>query len=818
LLASASGDTTVKLWDVASGRALRTLSGHNGFVESVAFSPGGESLVSGCQDGSIKFWDVANGLEVKTLSGHTHSVNGVTFSPNGKLIASASADTTIKVWAADSGDTVLTLARHTSNVHQVAFSPDGDRLASASWDGTIKLWDASTGKQLLNLEGHLTGVCDVSFSTDGQWLVSAGGFDRTVKIWDLVKGQLSHALKGHTATVYAVAFDPNSQRIASAGEDGVVKIWDASVSQEPLSLSSLNAGNLLGIAFGAGSKRLFTSCQNKEVEVWDVATGGKVQTVQGSAEADGSIAVSPDGKTLAAAIRGEVRLWEAESGRMTDALTPAVAGQDLSRIAFSSDGSRLAACAGKLAVWWDIATGKPGLPLGGYASEVRSVALSPNGRMLAAGSFDGVIKLRDTSTGRDAATWKGHDQRISSLVFSPDGKRLASASADSTVKVWDANTCRCELTLKGHMSAVVRVAYSPDGQRLASVSYDSNIKLWDALTGHELLTLRGNESLLFALAFSSDGMLLASGGPGPMVRIWGTLAKKIPLHGSPESNPALTELAKGFEVLKAESQKLMAARPLPEAQRQFLEHMLHEALTVAHRMTAVDADSPQSQEALIWSNHGLGDMLIGSQPAIAATHYEHARTLREATIARQGLDISRAASLGWTCTNLVRAELATAPDKASLSVGLRAIEMREFLVDKDARRFSALLGNSYADVTKILVQCPFDNPESLVDLVEKATVRVAADPKLGQAWRALGAAQYRLGHYDEAVAALTKAAEFGLPEAAYDHLLLAMSLAKSGRDAGPTLAKGSTWIKDNQPADKLLQALEREAIRIVRDN
>jgi hypothetical protein len=141
LLASGSLDATIKLWEVASGREVRTLSGHTGGVTSVAFSPDGRLLASGSLDATIKLWEVASGREVRTLSGHTGGVTSVAFSPDGRLLASGSGDRTIKLWEVTSGSLVRTLTGHTDWVYSVAFSPDGRLLASGSGDTTITLWE-----------------------------------------------------------------------------------------------------------------------------------------------------------------------------------------------------------------------------------------------------------------------------------------------------------------------------------------------------------------------------------------------------------------------------------------------------------------------------------------------------------------------------------------------------------------------------------------------------------------------------------------------------------------------------------------------------
>jgi WD40 repeat protein len=146
----APADKTIKLWEVASGRLVRTLTGHTDWVRSVAFSPDGRLLASGSADKTIKLWEVASGRLVRTLTGHTADVNSVAFSPDGRLLASGSYKE-IKLWDVATGREVRTLTGHTT-VSSVAFSPDGRLLASGSCgkfendscvQGEIKLWDIS---------------------------------------------------------------------------------------------------------------------------------------------------------------------------------------------------------------------------------------------------------------------------------------------------------------------------------------------------------------------------------------------------------------------------------------------------------------------------------------------------------------------------------------------------------------------------------------------------------------------------------------------------------------------------------------------------
>jgi WD40 repeat protein/serine/threonine protein kinase len=233
-LASRSG-ARVMLWDTASGQELCTLKGHGlspghrssmgVFVNSVAFSPDGSQLASAGQDYTVKVWDVANGRVLRTLEGHKDEVYSVAFSADRTRLASASRDNTVKLWDAGSGQQLLSLEGHTRPVRSVTFSRDGQRLASASFDGTVKVWDAASGRLLVSLKGHTGPVECVAFSPDGMRLASAG--DQTVKVWDAANGQALCTLKGHHGQVWCVAFSPDGMRLAAAGQDPALQLWDA---------------------------------------------------------------------------------------------------------------------------------------------------------------------------------------------------------------------------------------------------------------------------------------------------------------------------------------------------------------------------------------------------------------------------------------------------------------------------------------------------------------------------------------------------------------------------------------------------------------
>ncbi|MBY9008712.1 MAG: hypothetical protein KGD74_02450 [Candidatus Lokiarchaeota archaeon] len=186
LIASGSGDKTVKIWDFHTGDLIRTLKGHKSYVTSISFSPDGEFIASGSGDKTVKIWEFHTGDLIRTLEGHKSYVNSISFSPDGKLIASGSYDKTIKIWEFPIGDLIRTLEGHKNHVNSISFSPDGKLIASGSGDKTVKIWDFHTGDLIQTLKGHKSSVRSISFSPDGEFIAS-GSNDQTVKIWDFLK-------------------------------------------------------------------------------------------------------------------------------------------------------------------------------------------------------------------------------------------------------------------------------------------------------------------------------------------------------------------------------------------------------------------------------------------------------------------------------------------------------------------------------------------------------------------------------------------------------------------------------------------------------
>ena len=482
LLASGSSDQTVKLWDLATGQEMVTLGQHGGWVLSVAFSPDGSTLASGSStfrtgEGVIRLWEVATGRNIAALEGHRSTaseVSSLAFSPDGSLLASGSGDQTVKLWDLATNQDIATLEQH-SWIATIAFSPDGTTLASGSEDGTLTLWDVATGQSIKNFRhiddwlGWPIAVNSVVFSPDGTTLVS-GFDDGTLKLRDVATGILGVTLEGHAGIVNSVAFSPDGSTVA------------------------------------AGT--------NSRVNLWDVATHNSA-ILTGHTSWVTSVAFSPDGKAIGVGRADGTTIWNVDTHHR---VFSEKYQDEVNFVRFSPDGAIFASAAGAKIFLLNVETGDRAT-LSGHRNQINVLAFSPDGRTLASGADDGMVKLWDVTTGQNTATFGDPADLVYSVTFSPDGTNLVSETSDGIFKLWDVATGTHISTLEEPPSWIMPSSLSPDGRTRASREKNA-VKLWDVASGRILTTLNGHTDVVRSVAFSPDGTILVSGSRDGTVLLW----------------------------------------------------------------------------------------------------------------------------------------------------------------------------------------------------------------------------------------------------------------------------------------------------------
>ncbi|MBE9031838.1 TIR domain-containing protein [filamentous cyanobacterium LEGE 11480] len=531
-------------------REQQRLIGHRNVVNQSVFSPNGTILATASRDGIIKLWNVKTGKPIRTFPkqpGWRISMS-IAFSPDGKILASnggirsgKSTSRIIQLWDVATGKSIRQLGKNLDTIYSLRFSPDGETLATAGYDKTIKLWNFKTGELLRKLEGHTGTIYSISFSPDGKTLAS-GSADKTIKIWNIETEKSEKTFKGHTGAIRGVAFRHDGKILASASQDSTAKLWNIKTGNLLRTITG-HASGVRAVRFTPNGRNLLTASYDYTAKLWNVPLLDKkadfdqratavfeVTTLQGHVGPIYDANLSGDGQWLTtASIDGTARIWKVQGGLQSG--KPPQHEKTITDLAFSQPDGRffISVSSDRKLKIWDTKTRELLDSVKAHDGRITRAAFSPTQQLIATASTDKTIKLwqlNNDGTVQPLSTLEGHRDTIQSIEFSPDGKYIVSGSADSTAKLWDISSGKQIHTFEGH-SLVISVNFSPDGQLIATGSDDETIRLWNAETFDAIATLKGHLGAIRSLKFSPDSKLLASGSGDRTIKVWNTQTQKL---------------------------------------------------------------------------------------------------------------------------------------------------------------------------------------------------------------------------------------------------------------------------------------------------
>jgi WD40 repeat protein len=580
-------------WTAMQGQTLQTViqRGHDQAVLSLACSPDSSYVISGSRDRSAKLWELSTGREVRSFLGHEGSINCIDVSADGKYIITSSSDRTARIWEVATGQEIFSSPPEDKFLTAAAFSPDMKFFITAGYPDQARVWDFKTKKVIttidVNADQGLGYGVNLAFSPDGEWM-AIGEDNRTANVYRTSTWEKVYSFKpdegwcGGCATW--VFFGRDNKSLFVASNKGPVKKYDLGTGKIVLTYSD-EIEEVTSLLVSNDNKYVYVITK-KSIITWDALGGNEVSEDTVVIESEINEAkISLQGTILLAADDNEVKVFDRKTKKITTTFTGILNRQDIGGVEYDPNSyweshiakyirlknklllshdskSLLKGKFGTKIKRWDIATGETLMEYAGHDKAPLCYSLSNDGTRLLTGGADGRIILWDAVTGDTLLTIKAHREPVFSVQFSHNEKMIMSGSWDATVKVFDITSGKqlmyfdfensssyetifsyndlyifaaqlgqplkmYEMDTKkvvrefvGHTDVVSEIHLSNDGKKLLSAGWDGSIRLWDVATGLMDSKFAGHKGSIYTARFSNDEKFVFSGGADRSIKVW----------------------------------------------------------------------------------------------------------------------------------------------------------------------------------------------------------------------------------------------------------------------------------------------------------
>ncbi len=570
-LVSTASDSTVKLWELKSGKLIRNFSGHNSWVVACAISSNRKYIATGSWDHTVRLWNLETGEQLQEFE--VAGGESVCFSPDATCLYGGSENGEVfLLWDSLSSKRKIPLASsflgHTCKVKAMCMYDKDDKkyLATGSSDGTAKLWNFETGALLQTYtahpddfgkdfkldpgQSHPLTIRSVCFTPDGKYLVT-GCHDGTAKLWDTEARSQTKSLFNsiyfrsfkHSDKIRSVSVSPDGNLLATAGNDNSARLWNLKDlnQQEPVAIfEGEHTGPLTAVKITPDGKWLATGSKDSLVKLWSIETQKVIQVFTGESFSVNTAVLRHDGKYLATGHKNNViKIWNLMTGKLSKTLRSNEISNEVGIVSgitslnFSQDDQWLVSGSGDgTAKLWNIENETPLQVFQGQSSFLNSAVISQDNEYIVTGGDTPVISVFNTAS-EGVMEFEGLTEWVSGVDINTEKGYLVAAcdhNGDDTINnivLWDLNTKK-QHVLKGHTERVRSVKMSRNGKFLVSASNDGSAMLWNLENRKKpVQKFIGHTFWVNSVDISADGAFVVTGSDDCTARLWDAKTGKV---------------------------------------------------------------------------------------------------------------------------------------------------------------------------------------------------------------------------------------------------------------------------------------------------